>query len=71
MTHNIDGSRRKKNTAADNAASLLGFYCILTISSKILLALGGPNEDESSSEFMMNWQVKPRAYLCGSFVLVN
>ena len=61
MTHNIDGSRRKKNTAADNAANLLGFYRILTISSNILLTLGGPNEDESCDEFMMNWQVKPRA----------
>ena len=46
-THNIDGSRRKKNTADDTVASLLSFYCILTISSKILLALDGPNEEES------------------------
>ena len=46
-THNIDGSRRKNNTAANNVASLLSVYCNLTISSKIPIALDGPNEDES------------------------
>ena len=61
MTHNIDGSRRKKNTAADNIASLLNFYRILTINSKILLALDGPNEEEFCNEIKMYWNVKPRA----------
>ena len=46
-THNIDGSRRKNDTAAKNVASLLSVYCNLTISSKIPIALDGPNEDES------------------------
>ena len=38
---------RKNNKPTNNVAILLSFYCILNISSRILLATDGPNEDES------------------------
>ena len=57
--HDIDGSRRKNNTAANNAASSLSFNCILAISSRILLALDGPNEDESCNRSICAGNVKP------------
>ena len=52
---------KEDDTSDDTVASLLSFYCILTISTKILLALDGPNEEESCNEIMMLRKVKPRA----------
>ena len=57
--HNIDGSRIKNNAAANNAASSLSFNYILAISSRILLAFDGPNEDESCNKcIIMCWKRK-------------
>ena len=57
-THNIDGPPGERITATNNVAILLGFYCILNISSRILLATDGPNEDESCNKICIR-KVKP------------